>query len=192
MTYLLLASILAAVIVVWMRRDKLDQIGEVKFKLWWVIPIIALGQGLTVRFLYAPHRFTLWHPRPLIMIGSYILLWAVVCLNCHLAGMWWVLTGVTLNLLVIAANGGYMPMPPQALARIGAGQAAFQWAAGTVIRGSKDVLLPSQQAIFWMLGDILIIPEPFPWPTAMSIGDVILAVGIFLFIQRTSKARRSI
>jgi hypothetical protein len=93
-----------------------------------------------------------------------------------------VLVGITLNLLAIAANGGYMPIPPEALARLGVGEAASDMKPGSVVVGSKDVLLPSQQALFWMLGDILVIPEPFPQPTAMSIGDIVLAVGVFLFI----------
>jgi hypothetical protein len=123
------------------------------------------------------------------MIGSYIVLWTVVFWNHHLPGMWVVLAGVTLNLLVIAANGGYMPITPSALARIGAGQTAHQMQPESVVLGSKDILLPPDQAHFWMLGDVLVIPEPFPWPTAMSIGDVLLAVGVFFLIVRTMGSR---
>jgi hypothetical protein len=93
-----------------------------------------------------------------------------------------VLVGIALNLLAIAANGGYMPVPPETLARLGFGDATYDLEPGSIVMGSKDVLLPSQQALFWMLGDILVIPEPFPQPTAMSIGDIVLAVGVFLFI----------
>jgi hypothetical protein len=116
------------------------------------------------------------------MMVSYIILWAVVWLNRQLPGLWVVLVGVTSNLLVIAVNGGYMPIPPEVVARIAAGRAVAQMPPGSVLAGSKDVLLPRQQALFWVLGDILVIPPPFPWPTAMSIGDVLIAVGVFLFV----------
>jgi hypothetical protein len=93
-----------------------------------------------------------------------------------------VLVGIALNLLAIAANGGYMPIPPEALARLGFGDAAYDIVSGSIVVGSKDVLLPSQQALFWMLGDILVTPKPLPQPTAMSIGDIVLAVGVFVFV----------
>jgi hypothetical protein len=121
---------------------------------------------------------------------SYLVLWAVVWRNRHLAGMGITLVGVTLNLIAILANGGYMPIAPQALARIGAGNAAYQMPAGSIVLGSKDILLPPSEARFWMLGDILVIPEPLPWPTAMSVGDVVLAIGVFWFVLRTTRPNR--
>jgi hypothetical protein len=188
MTYLLLASIILALIVAWTRRGNLSRLGEVKFWSWWVVPAIAVVQSLTIRFLDSPSRLKLWHPRPLIMIASYVVLWIVVWKNRRLPGMWVVLVGVTFNLIAVAANGGYMPIPPGALARIGAGEAAYQMPAGSIVPGSKDVLLSPQQARFWMLGDIWVIPEPFPRPTATSIGDWLLVIGVFLFIVRTARS----
>jgi hypothetical protein len=123
------------------------------------------------------------------MIASYIVLWAVVWLNRRLPGMGVVLVGVSCNLLVIAANGGYMPLAPESLERIQTG--ASQIPLGSVLAGSKDVLLARQQTPLWILGDVLVIPEPFPWPTAMSIGDVLLAVGIFLLIVHTTQVENT-
>jgi hypothetical protein len=146
-----------------------------------------MAQMLALRFWPSTERLSLWHPRPLIVIVSYGVLWTVVFWNRHLPWMWLVLIGVTLNFIAIALNGGYMPITPTALARIGAGQAAYQMPSGSVVFGSKDVLLPAHEARFWVLGDTLVVPEPFPWPTAMSVGDVALAVGIFLFIVQAAR-----
>jgi hypothetical protein len=188
MAYLLLVSIAAALAAGWIRGGSLSRLGEVNFRWWWLVPALALTQSLTIRLLHSASRFNLWHLRPLLMIVSYVILWGVVFWNRRLPGMWIVLLGVTLNLIVIAANGGYMPITPEALARIGAGSAAYQMPSETVIRGSKDVLLRRNEARFWMLGDVLIIPEPFPRPTAMSVGDLMLAVGIFVFVINTMRA----
>jgi len=190
MIYLLLASVVLAIIIAWMQGSRLSRLGEVEFRWWWVVPLIALAQSLIVRFSRSPGRLKLWHPRPLIMIVSYVVLWVVVWRNRHLPGMWVVLVGVTFNLIAIAANGGYMPISPEALARIGAGEVAYQRPAGSVVLGSKDVLLPHQQAYFSMLGDVLVVPEPFLWPTAMSVGDCILAAGVFWFIVRTTRSTK--
>jgi hypothetical protein len=189
MTYLLLASIVVAIVVAWIQGGKLSRLGQVTFRQWWIVPIVALAQIVLIRFMYSASRLNLWHLRTLGMIGSYAILWVVVLWNRYLPGMWVALAGVTLNLAVIAANGGYMPITPTALARIGAGQAAYQMPPESIVLGSKDILLPLHQACFWMLGDVLVIPEPFPWPTAMSIGDILVAVGVFFFIIRTMGSR---
>jgi hypothetical protein len=123
------------------------------------------------------------------MVVSYIVLGVVLWLNQPLPGIKVVLAGTALNLLAIAANGGYMPVPPEVLVQIGITDAAHLVPAGSVVLNSKDVALPSHQALFWILGDILVIPEPFPWPTALSIGDICLAVGVFLFVLQTTRPR---
>jgi len=123
------------------------------------------------------------------MVSSYLVLCAVVWLNRDLPGMRIVLAGIAFNLLAIAANGGYMPVSPAALARIRRDDISPPQ-IGSVVQGSKDVVLPSQQALFWILGDVLVIPPPFPWPTAMSMGDVLVAVGVFVFILGTTRPHR--
>ena len=187
MTYLLLVSVVLSVTVAWIRGGKLGQLGEITFRLWWAIPLVALAQSIVVRFAHTPSQMRLWHPRPTVMIASYVALWVVVWRNRHLPGMRVVLVGVTFNLLAIAANGGYMPITADALAQIGAGNAAFQMPVGSVIAGSKDVLLARQSALFWMLGDVLVIPEPFPWPAAVSVGDILLSFGVFWLVVQTMR-----
>jgi hypothetical protein len=187
MTYLLLASIGAGVVVGWMRGGRLSRLGEARFIWWWAVPLVAAVQALLGSLTTSTSRLSVLHPRPLIMIGSYIALWAVVFRNRYQRGMALVLAGVTLNLIAIAANGGYMPISPEVLARIGAGQLACQIPLGSVVMGSKDVVLRPDEARFWMLGDNLVIPEPFPWPTAMSIGDALLAVGVFCYIVHSMR-----
>ncbi|MBL7199266.1 MAG: DUF5317 domain-containing protein [Anaerolineae bacterium] len=187
MTILLLASIALAVAIAWMRGGKLSRLGEMQFELWWVVPAVAVVQALGARLGRSPGRFSLSYSRSVTMIASFAALWIVVWCNRRLPGIWWVLAGVTLNLSVIAANGGYMPIPPEAAAHTAGREVALQVPVGSALAGSKDILLPPQQARFWFLGDVVVIPAPFPWPTAMSIGDIVLAVGIFWFIVRTSQ-----
>jgi hypothetical protein len=186
MSYLLLASLGSAVVVVWLRGGRLGELGDVRFTFWWMIPTVAVVQSVLIRVPYSDTRLPWWHPRPYAMIVSYVVLWCAVWLNQRLPGMRIVLAGITLNLIVITANGGYMPVLPEALAQIGYGDGAYQMQPGSIVLGSKDVVLPTQQAPLWMLGDVLVIPEPFPRPTAMSIGDMFLAVGVFLFITQTA------
>ncbi len=189
MTYLVLASIGLSIVIAQVRGGKLSQLGEIRFRLWWVIPVVTLIQSALVRSPHPEERLAWWHPRPVIMVSSYLVLCAVVWLNRDLPGMRIAFAGIALNLLAIAANGGYMPVSPETLARI-RGDGVLSLPIGSVVWGSKDVVLPSQQALFWFLGDVLVIPPPFPWPTAMSMGDVLVAVGVFAFILGTTRPHR--
>jgi hypothetical protein len=82
--------------------------------------------------------------------------------------------GVALNISVILANGGYMPVSQAALEETG--QAAD---FATQQRYPRDVPLGPQTRL-GVLADIL--PEPgwplFPKRTVQSVGDVLLAVGL--------------
>ncbi len=84
----------------------------------------------------------------------------------------------------MAANGGYMPVSPEALARAGLAQLAASSAVGTPILGAKDVLLPRELTNLWLLSDILVIPRPLPFTSVFSIGDCCLALGALVFFQK--------
>jgi hypothetical protein len=45
------------------------------------------------------------------------------------------------------------------------------------------MILPRQGTALWLLSDILVLPAPFLWPTAFSLGDLIIAIGIILLLQ---------
>jgi zinc transporter ZupT len=46
------------------------------------------------------------------------------------------------------------------------------------------LLLPSEETALWALSDIFIIPPPFPVASAFSLGDILVAGGAFIFLQR--------
>jgi len=117
-----------------------------------------------------------------VFLLSYVLLSLFVWRNRRLAGIQIVGLGVILNLLVILANGGLMPITPETLAQLNPGTTPGQWLPGTHYGYSKDILLQSE-ARLWVLSDILVLPRPFPWPTAFSLGDLFIAIGIIVLLQ---------
>jgi hypothetical protein len=97
--------------------------------------------------------------------------------------------GVGLNVLVVAANGGYMPQSDEAhLATRGVLQASAP-AADPQLR---NVLSMSSETRLNWLGDI--IPEPawLPRNNVISIGDVLLGSGLawWVFLITASSPRR--
>jgi hypothetical protein len=120
-----------------------------------------------------------------LFLLSLVLLLAFVWRNRRLHGIQIVGWGVICNLLVILVNGGWMPITPQTLARINPGTVPEQWPTQVHYGYSKDIILLQQQARLWALSDILVLPPPFPHPTAFSLGDLLIALGIIVLLQGT-------
>jgi len=118
-----------------------------------------------------------------LFLASHLLLLAFVGLNWRSTAVKIVGLGVLCNLIVIVANGGLMPITPETLAQINPGSSLVQFPVGTHYGYSKDIILPRQGTALWLLSDILVPPPPFPWPTAFSLGDLIIALGIVVLLQ---------
>jgi hypothetical protein len=98
-----------------------------------------------------------------------------LALNRHLPGLIWVAVGLSLNLFVIALNGGLMPVLPEA--RQFAGMPPLEGPTMNVLPMTTGTILP------W-LGDILPLPPWVPLANVFSLGDVFITVGGAIFIQR--------
>lgn len=130
-------------------------------------------------------------PFPLISVLfllSYPLLLIFIWRNRRLPGTWLLGVGVILNLLVIAANGGFMPISPDTLVGLRPSTAPYQWETGYHRYHSKGIILARSDTSLWGLSDIFVIPPPFPLPTAFSVGDVFIAAGAFLFLQKAMRS----
>lgn len=125
--------------------------------------------------------------RSLGLVGSYLLLLLVVAFNRHLPGLPLVGLGLTLNLVVMVANGGYMPISPEAVAQAGFNHLLLSDEPGARLASTKDVLLPRDMTNLWVLSDIFVLPEFLPLRSVFSIGDVLLASGVFVLFQKGTR-----
>lgn len=103
---------------------------------------------------------------------------AFVWLNRGLAGMPILLAGLTLNLVVIAANGGWMPISPETASHLPGGDAVLGEPAGSRF-GQKDVLLLPQDTRLAFLADRFLLPDWLHYRVAFSLGDMLVAIGVF-------------
>lgn len=147
----------------------------------WLAPVALALQVPLLRAPFCPvAEVTL--PQGLFLLSQLFLL-AFVWHNRRLAGIRLVGVGVLCNLLVILANGGFMPISPETLVRINPGASLEQCTIGYHYGFSKDVILVQESTRLWLLSDALVLPAPFPWPTAFSLGDLILGAGIVWLLQ---------
>jgi hypothetical protein len=133
-------------------------------------------------------------PNPLfsaMLLAAHGFLVVCLLLNRRLPGMKLALVGALLNIVVMAANGGLMPVTPSTLAAAGLDRPAQ--VMGQRLLNSKDVLLPADQTNLPGLGDSLVMR--WPKQIVFSIGDVSVATGLGLLLlvgmqPRWGRARR--
>jgi hypothetical protein len=115
------------------------------------------------------------------VVGLYVL-W----LNRKEKGFWFIFFGVALNFIVMFANGGRMPVSLEAASVLDP-ITIEMLKNGTVIY--KHTLL-NDSTILPFLGDIIPLTSPYPRTQAISIGDIIMNVGIFMYLQNVMLAHK--
>jgi len=159
----------------------LDRMAAIQLHSVWLVLVALVLQWPLLRMPTGPtQRFGVQH---LLFLLSHLLLLLFVWRNRQQIGIQIVGLGVICNLIVILANGGYMPITPETLVQINPGSTLDQWSANIHYGYSKDVILSRGNTYLWVLSDILVLPPPFPWPAAFSLGDLIIAIGIIIVLQ---------
>ena len=144
--------------------------------------LAAFASKVAVALLGTAHtQLSVTAARPLNVIGAVLLL-AVVWFNRRIPGAILFGAGLTLNLIVILAFGGRMPvLLPH--------DADPNSAVLALLRAGLDplhVALDHAQGL-WFLGDVFAIPGLGGHSSLVSIGDLLMAAGVAWLIIRCSQ-----
>ena len=113
------------------------------------------------------------------LVSSYVLLLAVVAVNRRVPGAALMAAGLTMNLAVVALNGG-MPVGQEAIRAAGAnGVIVIEDGAKHHLMSNADVLRP--------LADVVPVPPPFG--AVFSIGDILLYGGLAWWCFAVTRGR---
>jgi hypothetical protein len=181
---ILLAVVLVSLAVALLRGGDLRRLADVPIRSGWLV-LVAFALQAYLVYVPAGRSAGLRDPSAWLHIGTYLMLLVGIWLNRRLPGMPWVLAGLLLNLIVVAANGGFMPITPEAVARLGHAGRVASLEAGQRVHLAKDVVLPKNQTMLWPLSDVFVVALGFPLRSAFSPGDILVGVGVFLFLQYT-------
>jgi hypothetical protein len=154
----------------------------VAMRLSWLAAVAFLPQWLAFYLPATRGQIPTWLASA-SLIGSQILLLIFVWFNRSIPGLWLLGVGLVMNLLVIAANGGLMPVSPATIEHLHPHISPDALQVGERFVYSRNILLPAAETHLWWLSDRLLLPSNFPFShAAYSIGDLLIASGAFLLL----------
>lgn len=113
-----------------------------------------------------------------LVLSQFILL-VFAWFNRKIPGFWLLTVGLVMNLLVISANGGFMPISPDTVQWLRGDPVTAGWEVGKRLGTGKDVVLPVEQTKLEFLSDRFRTPDNPYYRVAFSAGDVLIALGAF-------------
>lgn len=157
----------------WLRGGKVLRLAELTLP-GWPLAVLALALQLLIKASFFYRWEYILEAAPYLHIFSFIPLLYFVYLNRNRRGMLLLGLGLLLNLIVIAANKGAMPVNLTGLAPPLQEQLQSE--------GSPLHTALTEDTLFPLLGDQ--IPLTYGLNRMISIGDILLALGIALLIQQ--------
>lgn len=162
----------------WIKNGRLRNIEKLHINAWYLFLLsaliqisLSLGQGLNLKFIenIIKNHFFILH------LFTYILLILGVLFNINKTFMKFIFIGILLNAMVIFSNGGKMPVAINGLKDIDNYSQEIDRDFDIKHKNiDKNTRLP-------YLADIIIIPKPYPLARIISIGDIFIMLGVFVF-----------
>jgi MFS family permease len=173
---------LVGVLLAWLLGANLGRMRLVRLRASWIV-FAALGIQV---LLFSPASRAVRIPlsESNAHIATYLALLAFVVVNIREPGLAFAAVGCALNTIVIAANGGRMPVS------LASWTATGRTASDLLQHGSyNNVVLASHAHLGW-LGDIFALPRAVPLANSLSVGDLLLLIGVITFVFRASLPAR--
>ena len=148
----------------------------------WLVGIAFLPQ-LIIAYMPATRKLLNDGFASLSLLVSLALFFIFTWLNRRLPGMPVLMIGLLLNLVVIVANGGWMPISTYTASLL-TGKDALQFMNLGGRFGEKDILLLAQNTRLEFLADRFLLPAWLPYKVAFSLGDVLISLGVFWLLVR--------
>lgn len=139
----------------------------------WLVPAAVVPQ-LIAFYLPATDGLVPEPFAPLVLGVSQLLILLFVLVNLRQPGLLLIGLGTVLNLLVIVANGGFMPLAPETARAL---LPAAEWEVGARFAAYKSHILAAETIRLELLADRFLLPGWLPLRAAYSLGDVFIGAG---------------
>lgn len=177
--------IILSIIIGLVRGGKLSRFKRVNFKKMWVLILALIIQYFLVmiNFIEELYRFdnldVVFRFTKQLSIISYVLLFIGIIINLRYRSLWVVLAGSIMNILAMIFNGWKRPILVEGIELLG-----FEDLGFLLEQGKLPLYTPIvEKTKLAILGDIIVLPKPYPYPHIFSLGDFIIYLGLFVLIQ---------
>lgn len=176
---MLIEGIIIGIVTGYLRGGRLRRLANLNLKAYYLL-FIAVVIEITLNYVLINHNDIILEAYSLIaVVIQYLLIFVFVGLNLNKPYTWLIGTGVLLNFIVIVANFGAMPVSSQILSLASPSKKMTLLGEGKFY----TYKLVESGVLLWFLGDIIRIS--FPLRHFISIGDILLSVGVLLLIQKS-------
>lgn len=170
-------AVVLGIIVGLVRNGSLRNISIVKIRGWYLILLAFLVQVFT---LVSPDMSVIVSHGKYFHFTSAALIIITLLINLNKKAIWIILIGAILNFIVVFMNGFKMPIYFEGLKLAG-----LKHMIDGIVSGDITNYMPLHEVTNWTkhLGKYIVIPKPYPMAKVISIGDIIMSLGIILFVQ---------
>ncbi len=169
------ASLIASVL----RKGRISNLKNIYIKGWYFLLAAGILQILLKMDFLKSHFYP-------VVILSYLSILFCLGLNYKSIPMRIIFIGTFMNSVPIALNNGLMPVSLEGLEFAG-----YDILSLTSSRIDTFHCLITESTRLSFLSDIIPIPEPYPFPQMLSIGDFFIMAGVFLFIMEAVKPKNA-
>ena len=177
---LLLYAVAFGLIAGVLTRGRLSALGAVKIRYW---QVALAGLAFQVLLFSSPLATVVGDLGPALYVGSSVVVLVALLTNIRQPGFWLIVVGALANLIAIVANGGQMPASAEAWALLNGvpelPPAEF-----------SNAVIATPDTPFYFLGDLFVLPRPFPFANVFSIGDALIGVGGAWFVIAVMHGKR--
>jgi hypothetical protein len=168
--------VIAGVALGLLLKGKLSRFAELQLRATWLLLAALVLQVIAFPFGVLP-----WRTGPstatVLWLASFALLIAAAGLNRRITGVPLLAAGLSANVAAVLANGGTMPVLPQAMRSAGG---AYTTQANSTADAAPNLAL---------LVDRWAAPEWVPLANVYSVGDALIAAGAVVIVLAAMGAR---
>ncbi len=177
MLYLII--VIFAIIIALLRGGELERMSHISVEGVYIFAAALLLRGLIWLFGIMDFSAFIGYSAIFLVISYFLLLFASLR-NINLPGFKYISLGILLNLFVITVNVGKMPVLINQ-------QIAMNIDSTTLLEHGHNMIhsLKGSETLFAFLGDVILLPKPFPDNSILSVGDIMIFVGLIVLIQKT-------
>lgn len=183
-------SMVLGFVVAILRKGKIKNIENININGWYLFLIAGLIQGSISWLkgktqLLGPQFFDQYFFY--IHLFTYLLILIGIILSIKNNFMKFIFIGMALNFIVIFANGGKMPVSFKNVK-------GYEHYTEEMPEKAFDIKhsLVTENTKLVYLADVIALPMPYPIVSIISIGDVFLSIGIYLFFQESMVRKKEI